>query len=90
MADNKGTTGSSKLGWLPWLVGALLVMGGLTAVDLAFYRDDIHDEAHEEEGHGEEGVEGILEDGQTDTSDAGEADHADTSEGDADHAETQE
>jgi hypothetical protein len=44
-----------KGGWVPWLIGALVVIGGLTAIDLAFYRDDIHDEAHEEsEDHSEE------------------------------------
>lgn len=48
-----------KGGWVPWLVAALVVIGGLTAIDLAFYRDDIHDEAHEEsESHDESEGEG--------------------------------
>ena len=55
MVDNRGSSGGRSMGWLPWLLGALVVLGGLTAVDLAFYRDDIHDEAHEEDS-GEEGI----------------------------------
>ena len=59
MVENRGSSsgkaGGRGMGWLPWLLGALIVLGGLTAIDLAFYRDDIHDEAHEEsESHTEE------------------------------------
>jgi hypothetical protein len=66
MAQSRGSAGRSggrSLGWLPWLLGVLVVLGGLTAIDLAFYRDDIQDEAHEEE---ERHIEGTDESGNED------------------------
>ena len=65
MVDNRSGASSStstavrdglgkKGGWVPWLIGALLMIGIPTVVDLVFYREDIQDEAHEEEEHVEE------------------------------------
>lgn len=52
--SNEGSRGRGKLGIWPWVLAFLLLLGGLTAIDLAFYRGDDH---HEEEEHEEEGVE---------------------------------
>ena len=47
-APNEGSRGRGRLGPWPWLVAALLLLGGLTAIDVAFYRDDIqHGGEHE-------------------------------------------
>jgi hypothetical protein len=76
MAQSRGSaarSGGRSLGWLPWLIGALVLLGGLTAIDLAFYRDDIQDEAHEEEGGHTEGTEGGRTEGTVDES--GDEDH---------------
>ena len=57
-----------KGGWLPWLIAALIVMGGFTALDLLAFREDIQDEAHEEseEGEGTDLVEPGDEDAEAD------------------------
>jgi hypothetical protein len=66
MVDNTGgatgTEGGRNLSWLPWLIAALAVIAVPTAVDLAFYRDDAHDETDD---HGE-----VIED-EGGTADAG-------------------
>ena len=53
--SNEGSKGRGKLGMWPWLLAALLLLGGLTAIDLAFYRGE-EDHGVEEE-HDEDGVE---------------------------------
>jgi hypothetical protein len=67
-AARSGGRGGRSLGWLPWLIGTLVLLGGLTAIDLAFYRDDIRDEAHEEEADHGEGTE-------AGTDESGDEDH---------------
>lgn len=67
-----------KGGWVPWLIAALLVMGGFTVLDLVAFREDIQDEAHEES---EDHSEGTEEGEGTDLVEPGDED----AEADADH-----
>lgn len=53
--SNEGSRGRGKLGMWPWLLAALLLLGGLTAIDLAFYRGE--EDLGVEEELGEDGVE---------------------------------
>jgi hypothetical protein len=62
-APNEGSRGRGRFGPWPWLAAIALVLGGLSAIDVAFYWDDRYDYP-DEQVEGEGGPTGFDDDDQ--------------------------